>query len=482
MKDTKQSNIDLTHLNIKAPLIRVQDASVLKVIKRSINVLDIKPKQLAFLNASIKKCLSHSEQITSLEEVSQTLGFSMSTIRNYAKYFLDIGLFEQSYCTTDEKKNRRGVLYDLKAPETSISLSKDGESKAAQAQLIRVEDVDIVNSDDLKDAAFCDLITTVLFGSLRFNQKASQAKIESFVLWQSEKVKVTTRSGKGEKIALLKDLRYYIALITVLEHIIKEKLSSGLEVGETYNIPLNSVLSVLSLPKSGGNKSQALKGIRRLSGTSFHMNKLPSWFLQRYNMSENSVLHLNILNLRVEGESKEVPGSVVLQIQFPSETVAQIIKRFDSSIDAYHELTETQPYALSVKNNLIFAFNLWSSAYFKSKGLAVMGWPELKDRIAPQISLTDFKKNFSIILKNHASMASMWMDFDDVGSPIEEEDDKYERVYQGGVAMQETAVILGVKITVNQEEIVLMPEIKKHSSFTRNLAPQFMSQQKKKKV
>ncbi len=86
MKDTKQSNIDLTHLNIKAPLIRVQDASVLKVIKRSINVLDIKPKQLAFLNASIKKCLSHSEQITSLEEVSQTLGFSMSTIRNYAKY------------------------------------------------------------------------------------------------------------------------------------------------------------------------------------------------------------------------------------------------------------------------------------------------------------------------------------------------------------------------------------------------------------
>lgn len=136
-------------------------------------------------------------------------------------------------------------------------------------------------------------------------------------MWQSEKVKVTTRSGKGEKIALLKDLRYYIALITVLEHIIKEKLSSGLEVGETYNIPLNSVLSVLSLPKSGGNKSQALKGIRRLSGTSFHMNKLPSWFLQRYNMSENSVLHLNILNLRVEGESKEVPGSVVLQIQFP---------------------------------------------------------------------------------------------------------------------------------------------------------------------
>ncbi|EPR7483849.1 TPA: hypothetical protein ACGSTL_001158 [Vibrio parahaemolyticus] len=487
MADEVETTIDYTELGmkrgIKPPLIRIPEAAVIASLRRSLPMLDISEKHLELINNAIALCQKQEdEHITTLQQVSESMGVSVSTARNHAKYLHQSGVFKQRYCTTDPKNKRRGLLYEFCVPDLSIKL-EDVQVRVEESRPLthmNVEDVELISQADLADMAFCDLVTTVLFGALRFNQKGNQTKIESHVVWGAERVKVETRSGKGERIALLKDLKYYIAAITVLETIIRERICNGEEITETFNIPMNSILTVLKLPKTGGNKTQALRAIRRLSGTSFHMHQLPKWFLLKYGMSENSVLHLNILTLRLEGESKEVPGSLVLQMQFPPETIAQIRRRFDGEAEAFHELTKIQPFVLSITNNLVFAFNLWSSAYFSETGMAVMDWLELKDRTAPQFTLHAFKKAFSDILKKHAVPATTISGYTEDGKGIEIPDESYEPIYKNGIALRETASILGVKVVLDEQEFVLMPEIKQDSLLVQNLVSPYLSNQLKK--
>lgn len=487
MADEATTTIDYTELGLKRgltpPLIRIPAAEVIASLRRSLPMLDISEKQLVMINSAISLCQNQEdEHITTLEDVSELMGVSVSTARNHAKHLQNSGVFKQRYCTTDPKNKRRGLLYDFCVPDLSIKIN-EVKARVEESQPLahmNVEEVDLISQADLADMAFCDLVTSVLFGALRFNQKGIQSKIESHVVWGAERVKVETRSGKGERIALLKDLKYYIAAITVLETIIRERICNGEEIPETYNIPMNSILTVLKLPKTGGNKMQGLRAIRRLSGTSFHMHQLPKWFLRKYGMSENSVLHLNILTLRLEGESKQVPGSLVLQMQFPPETIAQIRRRFDGDAEAIHELTKIQPFVLSITNNLVFAFNLWSSAYFSETGMAVMDWLELKDRTAPQFTLHAFKKAFSEILKKHAVPATTFSGYTPEGRGIEVPDDSYEPLYKNGIALRETASILGVKLVLDEQEFVLMPEIKHDSLLIQNLFSPYLSNQLKK--
>lgn len=464
---------------ISPPLIRLSSEEIIKKIIRSISILDVSQKYLDFINASIKLCMESENKITSLEKIAHELNVSIPTTRNYVNYLTELGVYNKKNCTTDVKSKRRGLLYDLQDPVFNVKPpTKKTEVSSARFK-IPLEDIELIPKEELTDIAICDLITTVLFGALRFNQKGNPKKIESTVLWGSERVKVETSSGKGERIALLKDLKYYIASITVLESIIKGRIERGLEVTETYNIPMNSILTVLNLPKTGGNKQLAIKAIRQLSGTTFHIKELPKWFLRKFDMAQNSVMHLNMMNLRVEGHSKEVQGSIVLQIQFPPETIAQVKRSIVKSTYAIHELTHANPYVFSISNNLVFAFNLWTSAYFNDKGLAVMNWLELKDRTAPQFTLTEFKRSFSLILMKYAVIAIKINGYDSNNQPVEDIDTEYKPIYRNGIAIKETANIYGIKIALEDNEFVLMQELKKGRELLQNMAFQHGSIHKK---
>ena len=460
MPDKSQSTIDYTNLNIErgitAPLVRLPETETLMGLKRALPLLEINKKQLNMINKIIMLCQqTGDEPIVSFNQISHAMGISVPSIRKHAKSLLSLGIFKELHCTTDPKNKRRGLLYEFTVPDFSVTQDKVAPAQHEQTRAtIKFEDIDLVSNSDLSDFPFSDLVTSVLFGALRFNQKSSLTKINSQVVWGFERVAVESRSGKGERIAQLKDLRYYIATITVLESIIRERIINREEITETYNIPLNSILGVISIPKTGRNKEQALVAIRRLSGTSFHIKKLPNWFLKKYEMSSNSVLHLNIFTLRIEGESLNVPGSIVLQLQFPAETIAQIRRRLRET-SAIHDLTEIHHNALSAgTNNLAFAFSLWTSAYFYERNLKIIGWGELKDRTAPQFTLTEFKKSFSKVLSNYSTPATVAND-----DGVEVIDEDFVPIYKNGIAIRETASILGVKVALDAEEFVLMPEI-----------------------
>lgn len=476
MSDDTKSTLDLSHLfkefGLKAPLVKVPDPEIGMDLRRTLPVMGFKKKQTELVNVMLGLCEHSEENITSLQKVAEQVGLSVSTVRIYTKELVDKHIIEALPCTTDPVNKRKGILYQFVKPDLSWKLATESNqnSKVVQRMQMNLEEVDLINQSDLSDFAFCDLITTVLFGSLRFNRKSNSSKIDSVVVWGSERVSVETRSGKGERIALLIDLRYYIAAITVLETIIKDRVTNKEEITETYNIPLNSILSVLQLNKTGSNKSLAIKAIRRLSGTSFHIKALPKWFLNRYGMTENSALHLNIFTLRVEGESKEVPGSIVLQLQFPPETIAQIRRRIDGVTEAIHELTQTYSHALSITNNLVFAFNLWTAAYFSDKGMAVIDWLEMKDRTAPQYTITEFKKKFSAVLEEYRAPATANSGRDENGRTIEVIDESYQPVYRNGIALKETASILGVRVSLEDGEFVLLPEFSSESLMIQSLS------------
>ncbi|EYU13637.1 hypothetical protein [Photorhabdus aegyptia] len=480
MSNSNIETIDYTQLNIDrgltAPLVRIPNNETIIGLRRALPMLDINAKHLTFINQCIALCQVNDEMVTSLKDVSKEMDVSISTIRNHAKALTNKGIFAELYCTTDPKNKRRGVLFNFIIPDLSIQLEKPlKEEVSRELPQMRIEEVDFIKQRDLSDLAFCDLITSVLFGALRFNQKGNQNKIESYVVWGSERVLVETQSGKGERIALLKDLRYYIATITVLESIIRERLRNDEEITETYNIPLNAILSVIQLPKTGGNKMQAVKSIRRLSGTSFHIKQLPKWFLKKYRMSDKTVFHLIILTLRVEAESTDVPGSLVLQIQFPSETISQIRRQIDGKTNAIHDLTNTHPLVLSITHNLVFAFSLWTSAYFTDKGSYMMDWNEMKDRTAPQFTMTNFKKAFSEVIEKHR-VPAITVDVID-GKFVERIDEDYEPIYKNGVAIRDTANILGIKVVLDNGKFTITPEINPDSPRIRNLLSPFLSLQ-----
>lgn len=476
MSDQTKSKVDLSHLfekfGLKAPLVKVPAPEIGMDLRRMLPVMGIKKKQMEMVNVMLELCEDSIENTTSLQKVADHVGLSVSTVRIYTKELVDQKIIEAFPCTTDPINKRKGILYQFAKPDLSWKLPSESseKTKATERMQMSLEEVDLINQSDLSDFAFCDLITTVLFGALRFNRKSNSSKIDSVVVWGSERVSVETRSGKGERIALLIDLRYYIAAITVLETIIKDRIYNNEDVTETYNIPLNSILTVLQMNKTGSNKSLAIKAIRRMSGTSFHIRALPKWFLNKYRMTENSALHLNIFTLRVEGESKEIPGSIVLQLQFPPETIAQIRRRIDGVTEAFHELTQTYSHALTVTNNLVFAFNLWTASYFSDKGMAVIDWLEMKDRTAPQYTIAEFKKKFSAVLEEYRAPATTFNEIDESGRTIEVIDDSYQPVYRNGVAIKETASILGVRVSLEDGEFVLLPEIGSNTLILQNLS------------
>ncbi|MCW7550753.1 hypothetical protein OO184_23170 [Photorhabdus sp. APURE] len=479
MSNSNIETIDYTQLNIDrgltAPLVRIPNNETIIGLRRALPMLDINAKHLTFINQCIILCQMNDEKVTSLKDVSKEMDVSISTIRNHAKALTKKGIFAELYCTTDPKNKRRGVLFNFIIPDLSIQLDKPlKEEVSRELTQMHIEEVDLIKQRDLSDLAFCDLITSVLFGALRFNQKGNQNKIESYVIWGNERVRIETQSGKGERIALLKDLRYYIATITVLESIIRERLRNNEEITETYNIPLSSILTVIQLPKTGGNKMQAVKSIRRLSGTSFHIKQLPKWFLKKYGMSDNTILHLDILTLRLEGESVDVPG-LILQIQFPPEIISQIRRQIDGETHAIHDLTNTHPLVLSVTHNLVFAFSLWTSAYFTNKRLYVMDWNEMKDRTAPQFTMTNFKKAFSEVIEKHR-VPAITVDVID-GKSVERIDEDYEPIYRNGVAIKDTANILGIKVVLDNGKFAIMPEVNSDSPRIRNLLSPFLSLQ-----
>lgn len=477
MTNKKGEAIDLIHLyekfGLNAPLVKFEDSEIQLKINRFLPSVGVTSKKREMVNAIFDICEKSSESITSLRKVSESFGLSVNTIRSYLKEMEQFGVVETKVCTTDPVNRRRGMIYVFKQPNLTAMFEKlvEEDSKNNDRRpIVQIEDVDLINQHELTDIAFCDLITTVLFGALRFNRKGNSSKIESHVLWGPERVAVETQSGKGERIALLFDLKYYIGTITVLENIIKERMRNGEVVTETYNIPLNAILNSLRLPKTGGHKNSALMAIRRLSGTSFHIRQLPKWFLHRYGMTSNSALHLNILTLRVEGESSEAPGSIVLQLQFPPETITQIKRQIDGKSEAIHELTRMYSNALTTSNSLIFGFNLWTSSYFSEKGMAVIDWLEMKDRTAPQLSLTEFKKSFSVVLKaNHVKPSTMQYD-QNLGREVEVKDESYESSYNSqGVAIKELSSISNIRVSLEDGQFVLIPDIDATSLIFKNL-------------
>lgn len=177
-------------------------------------------------------------------------------------------------------------------------------------------------------------------------------------------------------------------------------------------------------------------------------------------MTSNSALHLNMLTLRVEGESSEAPGSIVLQLQFPPETITQIKRQIDGKSEAIHELTRMYSNALTTSNSLIFGFNLWTSSYFSEKGMAVIDWLEMKDRTAPQLSLTEFKKSFSVVLKaNHVKPSIMQYD-QNLGREVEVKDLSYKSSYNSqDVAIKELSSINNIRVSLEDGQFVLIPDI-----------------------
>ena len=444
---------DLTELakthGFKAPLFQLPQQNELEGMLPLIPLLSLTEKQMTIIDAALKMAGDHNLKICMLSDIAHLLGNSLANIRKHFKVLIEVGILREEKCTTDPTNRRQGSIFILQIPPHIIGTTSKPLSEPAE--VIPLEKVDVVELTSLADAANSDLITSVLFGAFNYNRKSRESRLDSNVIWRGERIPVVSVSNVGERIAYIGDIRYYIAIQNVLEQIIKQ--NPGYR--ETFNIPVNSVLAAMNKVKSSGERKNLLAAIRRLSSTTFQINKLPRWFLEQSNMSANSKLNIAILHLKLEAVSSGLEGKVVLQIQFPRELIKALFSKINKSKagTGLQSIAEINPIVMSIKDRMVLAFGLWSQFYFKQNTIESCSWLQLKDRIAPQMTLKDFKLAFTKTLRLH--MCKAFRLVEENALMVKVEDTSYKPEFQGDIATKITSKILGVNVVLEDDEFFL---------------------------
>jgi hypothetical protein len=432
----------------KAPLFRLPSANEREEILPLLPLLTLTERQINLIDAALKVAGSNEHNMCTLVAISQALDNSVANVRKHFKALLEVGILRETKCTTDPVNRRIGSLFVLQKP---AHIYNSEPPTIPDIQNIPLSNVDIINPAKLTDVANSDLITSVLFGALNYNRKSRESKLESNVVWRGARVPVKSISNTGERIAFISDIRYYIAIQNVLEQIIREDI----EYRETFNIPLNAILAVMGKLKSAGEKNNALAAIRRLSSTTFQIARLPQWLLQQSGMSADSKLNITILHLKLEAVSDDLEGKTVLQIQFPRELILALLAKINNTGQGstIQLITAINPIVMSIKDKMVLAFGLWSQFYFKRNTIESCSWVELKNRIAPQLSIREFKIEFSKTLRLHECKA--YKVIEQEGEMIKVVDTSYQPEFAADLAIKITAKILGVNMVLSDEEFFL---------------------------
>jgi hypothetical protein len=392
--------INLSSLGLKPPLITLDKCTVEDIVA-IVDKLKLSKSEKALL-ATVKKSINSSDAAyTNAEIVSKSMGRSEGAIRQTLKKLVGKGVFDERFCQTHPEKIRRSSLF--------VFIGERDESvvEAEEQVLIKFEDRHIskmfpdVELDYFGRAD--DVICRFLFAALEYNQKSHERSSKVLIYIDKEPVWVEARTD-GDRIALLRDLRYYLAVLSLCENMMELRVKAANAGLFDYGDVKNSIFDIreidllkTSLLGTGSGERENMKlSMFRLEGTNYHINNPSIDLMNKFGIKERRV---KISHFDIVDYSKSVDNRVRYKLELPQRIVDSMFISVTSGLSVFRK---TDPRLYGESNALKLALMLWAT-YIPDGKIVAHSWESLKDNVYPKQSMREFKKETLNLLKANVS-------------------------------------------------------------------------------
>lgn len=385
--------LDLSSFSLTPPVISLSNTSISDIVE----IVDsgiLTKSELAILNGMKLTVDMVESQYFSASDVSKIINKSEQTVRLALKSLAKKGIFREEGCNVHKLNKRRASLFifnrDYKISELQTNLW--GKSNEALFDLSYA----ITNDSGLAD----NLVCRYLFVLLSYNHKSKLSRNEGIIYVNGEPVMACAISQSGQRLAQVKDLRYYMALLNICEKQMELRVNAEREglllssdtKSTLFEVLETDLLTTSGLGKGSGERLNMNAAMNRLSSTSYEIKNPSIQNLNRLGIKERNI-KLNHFQIRDYIKSND--NKILYRIEISQKDVDAL---YSYVLDHQEVFRETDPRIFSESNTLRFAFMLWITHQPVSKTLKE-SWQSLKDAIAPSKTILLFKKEMTKILE-----------------------------------------------------------------------------------
>ena len=238
---------------------------------------------------------------------------------------------------------------------------------------------------------------------LEHSHKSDTTSKKAIIYIDDEPVNVLVEASGNNVIAKVRDMRYYVAILRLCLDAMKRRyalhLSGSLDLAAVlkpeFVIAETDILRSMNLDMGTTSRKHAHNAMMRLDSTTYKILSAPKAFMDEFKIKEYfaKVSHFDVRNY-----AKTVDDRVAYQIELSNSQIQSLYeecKSQDSSL-----LLQVDHRIYNERNPLAFIFTFFSSS-MKLGSINRYTFQSLKDNIAPNMQLRDFKIQLSNLLYKH---------------------------------------------------------------------------------
>ena len=369
-------------------------------------------KALAFI---LGESPSKDGTLISIDDICNVLSKSQSAIKRGLMSAMKSGYFNH---TPIKIRTGHGIrtskYFELSFPDidTLNKLSKSSDELPTFIQGTTMF-APLKRGEEVNTALMDEIISGILAPCLHLQQKGNRKEVlVNVVTLLNKKIQVTTRGLSGIDIAHALDLRYYIAILSCVERMMRGAVEENTVFTETFALPISDVVRATGKMNESGERKAAVAAINRLRSTTFELSDMPEEITQNYDIETDAGLWTidplsNVSFSKLDSSngqqivSFQLPNIIVSALQLRSKQKAQSILRLISPV-MYKE------------KNLLFVFLLQVRRLIQHGQEQTVPWYLMRDYSSPSMDIIPFKKKLSQLLNEHKGATTKLMSKDNI--------------------------------------------------------------------
>lgn len=237
-----------------------------------------------------------------------------------------------------------------------------------------------------------DLFCQILFAALTYNREDKSKERHVTIKWNRENITISARTITGENkvLARITDLRFYIAILKICENEMIRLTHENKKIENNFEIDSLRVNQFLKRESNSGNKESLISALNRLADTQFKLENWPQSILSSFSLEDGfqNINPLSDLSISTEKKGNGLYSKTIIKFSLPFYI-------FHSIKTNKLKILNLDPKFLNEKNPVIFSLHLYCRRIFENyetKNYGMHSLYSLKEKIAPDLSLSDFKR------------------------------------------------------------------------------------------
>lgn len=300
----------------------------------------------------------------------------------------------------------------LIAPPEKKEYPNPSQAHAGLKQLrtqLALLDAQVLDESTVRFARSDKLFIGVLSTCLRSSQHdpRRQEPITTIYRYQKEQVKIVTSTLSDQEIATIEDIRVMRAVFTLVCMEIQERKDSGKPIENSFVLDIVSLLNLLGLSGSGGNRDVIRNSLNRLYATNFRFDinqqqKFGSLFAKSFGLDAVDEMNFKFLTELDSNIDREYDGATYrrpryFRIAIHSRTYRDLMDA--ETIASYIDNIEI----LRASSGFIDLIYNWCSIMVKRSGYKRISTTlkQLHLKLLPATRFDNFSTRFISAIKNH---------------------------------------------------------------------------------